>query len=59
MADDETKWHWSEGMKYALEGIKTLFILNGAAAISILTFIQFAVKPGRSGPGYKAADYER
>jgi hypothetical protein len=36
---EEAKWHWAEGMKYALEGIKLLFILNGAAAISILTFI--------------------
>lgn len=33
------KWHWAEGMKYALEGMKSTFILNGAAAVSILTFI--------------------
>jgi hypothetical protein len=33
------QWHWGEGMKYALEGIKTLFILNGAAALAMLTFI--------------------
>jgi hypothetical protein len=26
-------------MKYALEGIKLLFVLNGASAVSILTFI--------------------
>ena len=37
--EDETKFHWSEGMKFALEGIKTLFLLNGAATVSILTFI--------------------
>jgi len=36
---DEAKWHWAEGMKFALEGVKLLFILNGAASISILTFI--------------------
>ena len=36
---DEAKWHWAEGMKFALEGFKLLFILNGAASISILTFI--------------------
>ena len=36
---ETAKWHWAEGMKYALEGMKTLFILNGAAAVSILTFI--------------------
>jgi hypothetical protein len=31
-------WHWSEGHKYALEGIKSLLLLNGAAAIAILAF---------------------
>ena len=36
---DEAKWHWAEGMKFALEGVKSLFLLNGAASISILTFI--------------------
>jgi hypothetical protein len=36
---DEAKWHWAEGIKFALEGFKLLFILNGAASISILTFI--------------------
>lgn len=36
---DETKFHWAEGMKYAAECIKALFLLNGAATISILTFI--------------------
>lgn len=38
-SSDEAKWHWAEGMKYALEGIKLLFVLNGAAAVSILTFV--------------------
>jgi hypothetical protein len=37
--EEETKFHWSEGMKYALEGITTLFVLNGAATISVLTFV--------------------
>jgi hypothetical protein len=36
---ETARWHWAEGMKYALEGMKTMFILNGAAAVSILTFI--------------------
>jgi hypothetical protein len=36
---NDSKFHWAEGMKYALEGMKTLFILNGASAISILTFV--------------------
>ena len=37
--DEETKFHWAEGMKYALEGIKAIFVLNGAATVSILTFV--------------------
>ncbi|HMD76594.1 MAG TPA: hypothetical protein VKG86_04385 [Terracidiphilus sp.] len=36
---DDAKWHWAEGIKFALEGVKLLFILNGAASVSILTFI--------------------
>ena len=35
----DAKWHWGEGTKYATEFIKTLFIINGAAAVSVLTFI--------------------
>ncbi|MCV2877104.1 hypothetical protein OE810_12690 [Rhodobacteraceae bacterium XHP0102] len=38
-ASEETKFHWSEGMKYAADGIKSFFFINGAAAISILTFV--------------------
>jgi hypothetical protein len=37
--EEETKFHWSEGMKYVSEGLKALFLLNGAATISILNFI--------------------
>ena len=37
--EEETKFHWSEGMKFVSEGVKLLFVLNGAATISILTFI--------------------
>lgn len=37
-SEDEAKWHWAEGIKFALEGIKLLFLLNGASAVSILTF---------------------
>src|SRR5262249_21037808 len=36
--DDDTKWHWQEGNKYAVEGIKTLLLLNGAPALGLLTF---------------------
>ena len=37
--DDEAKFHWSEGMKYVSEGVKAMFLLNGAATLSVLTFI--------------------
>ena len=33
-----TEWHWEEGNKYAVEGIKTSLLLNGAAAIALMTF---------------------
>ena len=36
---EDAGFHWSEGMKFVTEGIKAFFTLNGAAAISILTFI--------------------
>jgi len=39
VSEESATYHWTEGMKYALEGIKLLFILNGASAVSILTFI--------------------
>lgn len=37
--EEETKFHWTEGMKYVLEGVKALFVLNGAATVSVLTFV--------------------
>jgi hypothetical protein len=36
---EQAKWHWAEGMKFALEGVKLIFILNGASAVAILTFV--------------------
>jgi hypothetical protein len=36
---EEAKFHWAEGIKLATEAIKMLFFLNGAAAISVITFI--------------------
>lgn len=33
------KWHWGEGTKYVVEGGRALLLINGAAAVSILTFI--------------------
>jgi phosphoglycerol transferase MdoB-like AlkP superfamily enzyme len=36
---DEAKFHWSEGIKLATEAIKMIFLLNGAATISVITFI--------------------
>jgi hypothetical protein len=38
-SDNQANWHWTEGIRFALEGVKMLFMLNGAASISILTFI--------------------
>jgi hypothetical protein len=35
----DAQWHWQEGNKYALEGIKTLVLLNGGAAVALLTFL--------------------
>jgi hypothetical protein len=46
--ESEARWHWAEGIKFALEGVKLLFILNGAASVSILTFIGHM----RSGSGF-------
>ena len=37
--ENEVHYHWVEGMKFALEAGKTSFILNGAATVSVLTFI--------------------
>jgi hypothetical protein len=34
----KNEWHWAEGNKYAMEGIKTLLYLNGGSAIALLTF---------------------
>ena len=36
MASQE--WHWEQGTKYAAEGIKATLLLNGAAAIALMTF---------------------
>jgi len=38
MSDDQ-KWHWGESTKYVIEGAKSILLINGGAAISILTFI--------------------
>jgi hypothetical protein len=32
------EWHWEQGTEYAAEAIKTTFLLNGAAAIALMTF---------------------
>jgi hypothetical protein len=31
-------WHWEQGTKYVVEGVKALTILNGGAAIALMTF---------------------
>jgi len=35
----EAQWHWAEGNKYALEVGRALILINGAAAIGIMTFL--------------------
>ncbi len=42
MASQE--WHWEQGAKFAVEGIKTTLLLNGAAAIALMTFATNAQK---------------
>jgi hypothetical protein len=39
MTDDDSKWHWEQGNKYAVEAIKTLLLLNGGAALALLAFV--------------------
>ena len=36
---EDQKWHWAEGTKFAIEAGKALILINGAAAVSILTFL--------------------
>jgi hypothetical protein len=38
MASQESMWQWEQGTKYAAEAIKTTLLLNGAAAIALMTF---------------------
>lgn len=35
----ESRWHWAEGTKYAVEAGGSLMLINGAAAAGILTFV--------------------
>jgi hypothetical protein len=39
VSDDDSKFHWAEGMKYVAEALKGALLLNGAAAVSTLTFL--------------------
>jgi hypothetical protein len=32
------EWHWEQAIKFAAESIKTTLLLNGAAAIALMTF---------------------
>ena len=33
-----SEWHWEQGTKFATEAIKAGLLLNGAAAIALMTF---------------------
>jgi hypothetical protein len=35
------EWHWEQGIKYAIEAIKAALLLNGAAAIALMTFANY------------------
>jgi len=39
MTSPEPEWHWAEGNKYALEGMKVLLALNGGAAIALIFLV--------------------
>ena len=39
IAVEKAEFHWSEGMKYVSEALKGSLLLNGAAAVSTLTFL--------------------
>jgi hypothetical protein len=34
----DQQWHWGEGNKYAMEGMKAMLLLNGGGALALLTF---------------------
>jgi hypothetical protein len=42
---DEQQWHWAEGNKYALEGMRSILLLNGGGALALLTFFGNRTRP--------------
>jgi hypothetical protein len=46
MSDDHQRWHWGEGAKFAVEGIKSVLLLNGGAGVALLAFYGNAAKGG-------------
>jgi hypothetical protein len=49
-SDQGAQWHWSEGNKYVIEGGKSLFWVNGAAAIGMLTQERVCAAGARPSP---------
>jgi hypothetical protein len=47
MSMPNTEWHWEQGTKYAIEGIKALLAINGGAAVALLAFAGNLTKGGR------------
>ena len=45
----DQEWHWTEGNKYAIEGMKTLLLLNGGSALALLAFFGNTAKTGSNG----------
>jgi hypothetical protein len=53
IARERQQLHGSEGNKYAADAIKTLLLLNGGAAVALLTFVgnwKASPTPSISGP---------
>jgi hypothetical protein len=38
MGAQDHHWHWEQGIKFALDGLKAGLALNGAAAVGLMTF---------------------
>jgi hypothetical protein len=60
MEDEKSHWHWEQGTKYAVEGIKTTLLLNGVAAIALMTFAttnEFCVDTAQHQEKWKQGEF--
>jgi hypothetical protein len=49
-------WHWEQGTKYAIEGVKALLAINGGAAVAVLAFAAQIGKNGGASIGASLGD---